>query len=380
MSCRDSLKRPGHWAGRRSDRKLAMTSLRKVAVAMSGGVDSSVAAALLKEQGFDVVGLMLRLWSEPGHEDSNRCCTPQSMGLARRVAAQLEMPFYVVDARDSFRKQVVQSFLDGYARGATPNPCLECNRTIRWTLLLKHALAMGADLMATGHYARVDHQAGGTTRLLRARDLAKDQSYVLHVLNQDQLRRALFPVGEYLKTEVRALAAKFSLPTATRHDSQDLCFLAGGNYRDFIVRHRPDMLLPGEIVNPRGEWLGTHTGLANYTIGQRKGIQVRSSVAMYVVRKDVGANRLVVGEAADLGSGLLCAEPVQWIEGSPRKRPFQAQVKTRYTAPAQPAEVRPSPDGCSATVAFDKPQRDITPGQAAVFYQHDLVLGGGIIR
>ena len=189
--------------------------MSKVVVAMSGGVDSSVAAALLKEQGYEVVGMMLRLWSEPGKEESNRCCTPDSMAQARRVAAKLDIPFYVIDAKDVFRETVVEYFLEGYARGETPNPCLICNRKIRWTFLLDHALALGADHMATGHYARIRRNENGTSELLRAVDRNKDQSYVLHVLNQDKLKHALFPVGDYPKPEIRQIAEKYGLPTAS---------------------------------------------------------------------------------------------------------------------------------------------------------------------
>jgi len=357
-----------------------MTERTKVAVAMSGGVDSSVAAALLKEQGFDVVGMMLRLWSEQGRDDSNRCCAPESVALARRVAAQLEIPFYVVDAKDAFRATVVQAFLDGYGRGETPNPCLQCNRKIRWTLLLEHALALGAELMATGHYARLEPDPRGKLRLLRARDLAKDQSYVLHVLNQHQLRRAVFPLGERSKTEVRRLAALRSLPTATRHDSQDLCFLAGDDYRHFLRRNRPEMLVPGRIVDLQGRVLGEHAGLANYTIGQRKGLQVHSQAPMYVVRKEIAANRLVVGTQVELGAGSLMAADVNWLAGEPMPGPFRAQVKTRYTATEKPALVTPLDEGGWVRIAFDQQQRDITPGQAAVFYVGEAVLGGGIIQ
>ena len=215
---------------------------------MSGGVDSSVAAALLQQQGHQVTGVMLRLWSEPGKEDSNRCCAPDAMALARRVAAKLDIPFHVVDARDVFREIVVETFLEGYAAGQTPNPCLACNRRIRWTLLYEHARTLGADFLATGHYARLRTAAGGAVELLRGLDPAKDQSYVLHVIPQEKLRHALFPVGEYTKPQIRALASSFELPAAHRPDSQDLCFLAGEDYRAFLRRHHRG--LPG--VGPAG--------------------------------------------------------------------------------------------------------------------------------
>ncbi len=357
-----------------------MSASIKVAVAMSGGVDSSVAAALLKSQGFDVIGMMLRLWSEPGKDDSNRCCTPEAMALARRAAALLNIPFYVIDAKEAFQKIVVRSFLDGYAAGTTPNPCLQCNRVIRWTLLLEHALALGAERMATGHYARLDRDPNGRVRLLRARDRSKDQSYVLHVLTQRQLERALFPVGEYLKAEVRGLAVSYGLPSAARHDSQDLCFLAGGDYRDFLRRRQPQMLVPGDIVDSVGNVLGRHEGLVSYTIGQRKGLNVGSSKPLYVIRKDPSVNRLIVGGKSELGSRQLTTSAVNWVSGSPPGDPFAAKVQTRYTALEQPALVSPSADGRLAQVTFDEPQRDITPGQAAVFLQDEVVLGGGVIQ
>ena len=349
----------------------------KVVVAMSGGVDSSVAAALLKQQGYQVIGMMLRLWSEPGKEDSNRCCTPDSMAQARRVAARLDIPFYVVDAKNVFRETVVQYFLDGYARGETPNPCLVCNRQIRWTFLLNHALMLDADFMATGHYVRI-RKAEGVHQLLRAVDHSKDQSYVLHVLNQNKLAHALFPIGDYPKTEIRRLARDFDLPTASRADSQDLCFLAGEDYRNFLQRNAQEMLKPGDIVTRAGRAVGHHNGLANYTIGQRKGLGLSSPLPLYVLEKDAATNTLVVGESNELGSRELTARDVNWLAGEAPHDPFRALVKTRYTAKEVEALVTPL-NGGRAKVQFDALQRDVTAGQAAVFYQDEVMLGGGII-
>jgi tRNA-specific 2-thiouridylase len=351
---------------------------QKVVVAMSGGVDSSVAAALLKEQGYDVTGMMLRLWSEPGKEESNRCCTPDSMAQARRVAGILDIPFYVIDAKDVFKETVVQYFLDGYARGETPNPCLMCNRQIRWTFLLNHALALGAEFMATGHYVRRMKDEDGRINLLRAVDHAKDQSYVLHVLKQDQLAHALFPVGEFPKPEIRRIAADFGLPTASRADSQDLCFLAGDDYRNFLQRNTPGILKPGEIVDTDGKVVGQHNGLANYTIGQRKGLNIASPVPLYVITKEATVNTLVVGTLDELGFTELTARDVNWTLGETPREPFRALVKIRYSAKEVEAWVSPM-EANQVSVKFDAPARDVTAGQAAVFYQGEVLLGGGII-
>jgi tRNA-uridine 2-sulfurtransferase len=355
-----------------------LTERPKVVVAMSGGVDSSVAAALLQQQGFDVTGMMLRLWSEPDSAESNRCCTPDSMALARRVSFRLGIPFFAVDAQDYFHRTVVKYFLDGYQKGDTPNPCLVCNRHVRWEFLLERALALGADWMATGHYARTRRTENGV-ELLRAVDKAKDQSYVLHVLRQSQLKHALFPLGDYSKDQVRQLARDFNLPVADRSESQDLCFLGAGDYRGFIQRHSPQVQNPGPILNRQGELLGQHQGLAFYTIGQRKGLGISSPVPLYVLDKDMGANALIVGIQEELGKRELLAADVNWISGSAPAAAFRAEVKIRYRAREAWAAVAPHEDS-SAQVHFDEPVRDITPGQAAVFYDGDTCLGGGLIK
>ena len=284
---------------------------------MSGGVDSSVAAALLLKQGYEVIGMMLRLWSEPGAEIYNRCCTPEAMSLARRVAAHLGIPFYAVDAQSSFRETVVAYFIDGYAQGNTPNPCLACNRTIRWEFLLNRALALGADFMATGHYTRLDRSDPNAIRLLRATDRNKDQSYILHVLGQKQLAHALFPLGELTKPEVRSLARQFDLPVADRPESQDLCFLGQGDYRSFLVRNAPEVQRTGQVFDLSGNILGEHDGLAFYTIGQRKGLGLSSAQPMYVIEKDMKHNSLVVGPQEALGKSDFDAVSVNWTDGVP---------------------------------------------------------------
>jgi tRNA-specific 2-thiouridylase len=361
--------------------------MTRVVVAMSGGVDSSVAAALLKQQGYDVVGMMLTLWSEPGREGSNRCCSPDAMVLARNVAAILDIPFYAIDAKDVFRSSVVEYFLDGYLQGITPNPCLECNRIVRWSFLLDHALVIGADFLATGHYVRlrtVRSQNSQTKtidqfQLMKSADPHKDQSYILHVLNQEQLKRAKFPVGDYHKEEVRRLADQFGLPTASRPESQDLCFLAGEDYREFLKRNAPESLKQGDIVDINGNHLGKHRGLSFYTIGQRKGLKLSSTEPLFVISKNVHENTLVVGLKDKLGRSRLEVKEVNWISGETPHGTFRAEVKIRYSASPSWAEVSPGLEG-DATLRFNEPQRDITPGQSAVFYVGDVVVGGGIIQ
>jgi tRNA-specific 2-thiouridylase len=361
---------------------------------MSGGVDSSVAAALLKEQGYDVVGVMLRLWSEPTDDEDgtepvveNKCCSLESMADARRVANQLDIPFYVHNVEEAFRHNIVDYFYDEYLAGRTPNPCLRCNRHIRFTLLLEHARALGADYLATGHYVRVDDEAAtGRRRLRSGVSQEKDQSYVLHVLSQAQLRHALFPLGEYTKPQVRAMAAERGLAVASKAESQEICFVAANDYRGFMRRYaassdRPAPA-PGPIVDTSGARLGEHQGLAYYTIGQRKGLGVSSREPLHVLRLDTATNAVVVGSASQLDRDEFFVGNLTFTSGDTPSRPFSALVKVRYKATPQTGTVTPLADG-RAKVRLACPQRAITPGQAAVFYggeTGDEVLGGGLIE
>lgn len=352
---------------------------RRVVVAMSGGVDSSVAAALLVEQGYDVIGMMMRLWSESEGPSTptNRCCTLDQMTDARRVADLLGIPFYVIDVRQQFRQSIVQFFLDEHQAGRTPNPCVECNRQIRFTYLLDRALAMNADYLATGHYARSDHGPDGY-RLLKGIDDHKDQSYVLHTFRQDQLARVLFPIGEYTKDEVRQLARDRGLTVAAKAESQDLCFLNDGDYRRFIRDNIIDVQQPGPILDQGGRELGRHEGLPFYTIGQRKGLGIAAAEPLFVLQKDIARNAIIVGPRAALDTYELIAGGVNWISGAVPTTALRAQVKIRYKATPIDARINPIDDH-SVHIHFSDPVVGVTPGQAAVFYDAEVCLGGGLI-
>jgi tRNA-uridine 2-sulfurtransferase len=354
-----------------------------VVVAMSGGVDSSAAAALLLEQGYTVIGVMLRLWTEPplpgANADAvNRCCSLESLVDAQAVADRLGIPFYVINAEEPFRSGVVDTFIREYAAGRTPNPCLVCNRIVRFGYLLEYARSLGASYLATGHYARVRSGAGGKIELLRGFDRAKDQSYVLSVLGQKELRQVLFPVGEYSKAQVRALAGARGLPTASRPESQDLCFVADGDYRRFLTRWAPESVRPGPILDRRGRRLGTHRGLPFYTVGQRGGLGIAAPQPFYVLELRAESNTLIVGAAEELGQRCLHTAAVNWIAGEPPAESASLQVQIRYRAQPVPARAVSQPDG-SVDVCLAEPLRGVTPGQAAVFYRDETCLGGGTI-
>ncbi len=353
---------------------------KRAVVAMSGGVDSSVAAALMVEQGYDVIGLMMRLWSEDGKEMLNRCCTPEQMDDARHIAGSLGIPFYVVDVKDYFRDTIVDFYLDQHRLGRTPNPCIECNREIRFNWLYERAMALNADYLVTGHYAQVKQSADGVYELHTGVDNNKDQSYVLHMLDQEHLAHVKFPVGGISKPEVRELAKKFDLPVASKSDSMDLCFLSGEDYRDFLTRHVPEINQPGPILNTAGETLGQHTGLPNYTIGQRKGLGITSPDPLFVLRKSASDNALILGSRSDVVTHDLTVRNVSWVAGHPpsHDEPFPAEVKIRYKARPVSAQVIPGPNK-TATIQFEDPVFGATPGQGAVFYNGTNCLGGGII-
>jgi len=350
-----------------------------VAVAMSGGVDSSVAAALCVAAGHRVIGIMLRLWAEPGATGANKCCTLGAIDDARAVANVLDIPFTVLDAEATFKRLVVDPFVAATAGGDTPNPCFTCNRRVRFHYLLEQARALGADFLATGHYARVASWPDGTFALWRGVDGSRDQSYMLYRLGQAQLSRALFPVGSYLKAEVRALAARHGLPVAGRPESVDLCWTGSDGVAGFLGRHLPDgAARPGPIEDAEGRVLGRHRGLPYYTLGQRHGLGIAAGRPVYVIARDAARNAIVVGAADALDARRAAIDELHWSRGAAPVAPLRVAAQIRYRSPAALGVFRAGPPG-TGEVVFDEPQRAPTPGQGLVLYDGEAVLGGGRI-
>lgn len=345
-------------------------------VAMSGGVDSSVAAALMVEAGHEVVGVTLKQWvGQDGSMPAAGCCTVADAEDARRVAAQLDVRYYVLDYVEEFTAAVVDRFAAEYMAGRTPNPCIECNRRVRFSALLDRAAALECDVLVTGHHARIRGDEAGW-HLLTAMDGAKDQSYVLHMLGQEQLARIVLPIGEMTKDEVRAKAAALGLRTAAKPDSQDLCFVGRGDYRQFLRQRLAEATAPGDIVDRDGTVVGRHDGTIGFTVGQRKGIGVAAAEPRYVLEVDPSARRVVIGSRRQLATAGCTIGDVSFVAGHPPARRVEAKVRYR----AQPVAAMLHADGRGMwRLEFDEPQTGVAPGQAAVFYRGDEVLGGGTI-
>jgi tRNA-specific 2-thiouridylase len=351
----------------------------RIVVAMSGGVDSSVAAALLAEQGHDVIGVSMQLYDQTeGQSGFGTCCTIDDLHDARRVAAALGIPHYILNFESRFDEQVVSNFIREYASGRTPIPCAHCNSDLKFATLLERALGFGADALATGHYARVERGADGSFVLRRGADRGKDQSYFLFSLTQEQLARAAFPVGDLDKDSVRDEARRLKLRVASKPDSQEICFVPDGDYAAFIERAAPELKRSGAIVDRNGDTLGAHGGVHRFTIGQRKGLGLSSSAPLYVLEIRPEASEVVVGPREALGRNTLTASQVNWVSGVAPNEWRRVTAQIRHGHDAAPGRVR-AMDDARAEMEFDEPQSAITPGQAVVFYDDDVVMGGGWI-
>lgn len=355
---------------------------KKVVVGMSGGVDSSVAAWLLKEQGYDVIGVTMQIWQDEDtevQEAEGGCCGLSAVDDARRVAMDLGIPYYVMNFKEEFRKNVMDYFVGEYVEGRTPNPCIACNRHVKWESLLRRSMAIGADYIATGHYAQIDRLPGGRYSLKTSVTASKDQTYALYNLTQEQLSHTLMPVGSYHKEEIRDMAKRLGLPVAHKPDSQEICFITDHDYASFIEEYTGRELPPGNFVDLDGNVLGRHRGITHYTVGQRKGLNLSMGRPVFVVEIRPETNEVVIGDNKDVFTNVLRCDKLNWmaVDGLHGK-PMEVTAKIRYSHKGSPCTIREVGDDM-VECRFHEPVRAVTPGQAVVFYDGDYVAGGGTI-
>jgi tRNA-specific 2-thiouridylase len=356
---------------------------KSVMIGMSGGVDSSVAAAILLEKGYDVIGVTMQIWPETPEEvklTEGGCCSLSAVDDARRVANALGIPYYVLNFKEVFEDRVINYFIDEYLLGRTPNPCIACNRHVKFEALLNKAVSMGIDYIATGHYAIIEYDENRKRYLLKKSvTQAKDQTYALYNLTQEQLARVLMPIGDYSKDVVRQKAADLGLYVASKPDSQEICFVDDNDYGSFIQENTDKKIIPGNFVDTQGNVLGRHKGLIHYTVGQRKGLGIALGKPMYVVGLDVENNNVILGDNSEVFGQELIAYDLNFISIDTLEEPMRVKAKIRYSAKEADALIIPL-EKDKVKVVFDTPQRAITPGQSVVFYEDDIVVGGGIIE